>query len=65
MPHTEELAMLIVGDFSLEKYKKDIIVSSRNKGLQRIFFSSSTHGVTIPFIISIWRKRIPTRDTIS
>jgi hypothetical protein len=38
MPHTEELAMLIVGDFSLEKYKRDIIVSSKNKGLQRIFF---------------------------
>jgi hypothetical protein len=36
MPHTEELAMLIVGDFSLEKYKRDIIVSSKNKGLQRI-----------------------------
>ncbi|RCV17669.1 hypothetical protein SETIT_3G238100v2 [Setaria italica] len=36
MPHTEELAMLIVGDLSLENNKRDIIVSNRNKGLQRI-----------------------------
>jgi len=36
LPHTEDLAMLIVGDLNLEKYKRDIIVSTRNKGLQRI-----------------------------
>ena len=36
MPHTEDLAMLIVGDLNLEKYKRDIIVSTKNKGLQRI-----------------------------
>jgi len=36
MPHTEELAMLIVGDLSLENYKRDIIVNSTHKGLQRI-----------------------------
>jgi hypothetical protein len=36
MPHTEELAMLIVGDLSLENYKRDIIVNIRHKGLQHI-----------------------------
>ena len=36
MPHSEELAMLIVGDVSLEQYKRDIIVSTKQKGLQRI-----------------------------
>jgi hypothetical protein len=36
MPHTEELAMLIVGDLNVEKYKRDIIISTKNKILQRI-----------------------------
>jgi len=36
MPHSEELAMLIAGDVSLEQYKRDIIVSTKQKGLQRI-----------------------------
>jgi hypothetical protein len=36
MPHTKDLAMLIVGDLKLEKYQRDIIVSTKNKGLLRI-----------------------------
>lgn len=36
MPHTDELAMLIVGDLNLENYKRDIIVSNKTRGLQRI-----------------------------
>ena len=36
MPHPEDLAMLIVGDLTLERHKRDIIVSSRSKGLQHI-----------------------------
>ena len=36
MPHTEELAILIVGEPSLENFRRDIIVSNKNKGLQRI-----------------------------
>ena len=36
MPHTEELAMLIVGELNLEKFERDIIVSTKNEGLQRI-----------------------------
>jgi hypothetical protein len=36
MPHQDELAMLIVGDLSLENYKRDIIISTHQKGLQRI-----------------------------
>ncbi|KAJ1283306.1 hypothetical protein BS78_03G118400 [Paspalum vaginatum] len=36
MPHTEKLEMLIVGELNLEKYKRDIIVSNKNKELRRI-----------------------------
>jgi len=36
MPHTEELAIVIVGDLNVENYKRDIIISNKNKGLQRI-----------------------------
>jgi len=36
MPHTEELAMLIVGDLSLEKYKRDIVISSKRTGWRHI-----------------------------
>jgi len=36
MPHTEELAILVVGELNLERYKRDIIVTSKHKGLQRI-----------------------------
>jgi hypothetical protein len=60
MSHTEELAMLIVGDLNVEKYKRDIIISTKNKILQRINISSSIYGTTIPFTIFIWRKRFST-----
>jgi hypothetical protein len=36
MPHTEELAMLVVGELNLENYRRDIIVSNKSRGLQRI-----------------------------
>jgi hypothetical protein len=36
MPHTEELAMLVVGDLNIENYRRDIIVNNKNNGLQRI-----------------------------
>jgi len=36
MPNSKELAMLIVGDITTENYKRDIIVSTRKKGLQHI-----------------------------
>ncbi|KAJ1270274.1 hypothetical protein BS78_06G041800 [Paspalum vaginatum] len=36
MPHPGKLAMLIVSDVTLENYERDIIVTSRNRGLQRI-----------------------------
>lgn len=36
MPHTEDLAILIVGELNLENYKRDIIVQNKNNGLQRI-----------------------------
>jgi len=36
MPYSEDLAMLIVGDITAENYKRDIIVSTKKKSLQRI-----------------------------
>ena len=36
MPHQDELAILIVGDMSLENYKRDIIISTQNNGLRRV-----------------------------
>lgn len=36
MPHTEELAMLLVGDLDAENYNRDIILNNRNKGLFQI-----------------------------
>jgi hypothetical protein len=36
MPHQEELAMLVVGELSFEQYQRDIIISKKNKSLQRI-----------------------------
>ena len=58
MPHTEDLALLIVGDFTLEKCQRDIIVSTKQKGLQCLL------GITISSIISIRRKRISTWHTL-
>jgi hypothetical protein len=43
MPHSEELAILIVGEASLEQYKRDIIVSTKQKGLQRISIFHPTY----------------------
>jgi len=36
MPNINELAILIVGELSLENYKRDIIVQSKRHGLQHI-----------------------------
>jgi hypothetical protein len=36
LPTTDDLAMLIVEDFSLETFKRDIIIETRNKELKRI-----------------------------
>jgi hypothetical protein len=38
--------MLVVGDFSLDTFKHDIVIETRNKELKRI--SSSIYGITIP-----------------
>ncbi|KAL5664171.1 hypothetical protein ACJX0J_024279, partial [Zea mays] len=40
MPTTDDLAMLVIGDFSLETFKRDIIIETRNSELKRI---SSLH----------------------
>jgi hypothetical protein len=40
LPTTDDLAMLIVGDFSLETFKHDIVIETRNQELKRI---SSLH----------------------
>jgi hypothetical protein len=36
MPTTDDLAMLLIGDFSLETFKRDIIIETRNSELKRI-----------------------------
>lgn len=36
MPHTEELAMLVIGELNLENFRRDIIVSNKYEGLQRV-----------------------------
>jgi hypothetical protein len=36
LPSVEELAMLVVGDFSLDTFKRDIIIEMRSKELKRI-----------------------------
>jgi hypothetical protein len=40
LPTTDELAMLVVGDFTLDTFKRDIIIETQNKELKRI---SSLH----------------------
>jgi hypothetical protein len=45
LPTTDELAMLIVGDFSMDTLKRDIIIETRNKDLKQI---SSLHPAYMP-----------------
>jgi hypothetical protein len=45
LPSTDDLAMLVVGDFSLDKFKRDIIIETRNEELKRI---SSLHLAYMP-----------------
>jgi hypothetical protein len=45
LPITNDLAMLVVGDFSLDNFKRDIIIEIRNQELKRI---SSLHPAYIP-----------------
>jgi hypothetical protein len=42
LPTTDGLAMLIVGDFSLDTFKRDIVIETRSNELKRI---SSLHPV--------------------
>jgi hypothetical protein len=36
LPTTDDLVMLVVGDFSLDTFKPDIVIETRNKELKRI-----------------------------
>ena len=36
LPSVEELAMLVVGDFSLDTFKRDIIIETQSRELKRI-----------------------------
>jgi hypothetical protein len=38
LPTIDELAMLVVGDFSLDTFKRDIIIERHNKELKRLCF---------------------------
>jgi hypothetical protein len=59
LPTTDQLAMLIVGDFSLDTFKHDIIVETHAGHLKQV---SALHPafITISTIISTWRTRLPT-----
>ncbi len=51
MPHPDELAILVVGDISLENYKRDIIVTTRNNGLRRVsIFHPAYMPLQYPFL---------------
>jgi hypothetical protein len=56
LPTTDQLAMLIVGDFSLDTFKRDIIIETQSKELKRI---SSLHpaymALQYPLLFSFWR----------
>jgi hypothetical protein len=45
LPTTDQLAMLIVGDFSLDTFKRDIIIETQNQELKRI---SALHPTFMP-----------------
>jgi hypothetical protein len=45
LPTTDELAMLVCGDLSLDTFKRDIIIQKHNKDLKRI---SSLHPAYMP-----------------
>jgi hypothetical protein len=51
MPHAYELALLIVGYFTLEKYQGDIILSTKQRGLQHItIFHPSYMALQYPLL---------------
>jgi hypothetical protein len=54
LPTTDDLARLIVGDFSLDTFKRDIVIETRNRAKKNIRITSSVYGTTIPFAFSIW-----------
>jgi len=56
MPNINELAILIVGELSLENYKRDIIVQSKTHGLQHI---SILHPAYMPLQYPLLFIRIP------
>ncbi|WVZ88903.1 hypothetical protein U9M48_035370, partial [Paspalum notatum var. saurae] len=45
MPTTDQLAMLVVGDFTLDNFKRDIVIEARTGQLQRI---SALHPAYMP-----------------
>lgn len=45
LPTTDELTMLVVGDFSLDTFKRDIVIETHGRDLKRI---SSLHPVFMP-----------------
>ncbi|WVZ78718.1 hypothetical protein U9M48_026381, partial [Paspalum notatum var. saurae] len=48
MPTTDQLAMLVVGDFTLDTFKRDIVIEARSGQLQRISaLHPRLHGPTI------------------
>jgi hypothetical protein len=53
LPTTDDLAMLIVGDFSLQTFKRDIVIE-KLRAKKDFISSSSLYGTVVPFAVSVW-----------
>jgi hypothetical protein len=64
MPTASELSGLIIGDFSQENYKRDIIVHATDGRLaDHIKFRVSTSSL-VPTALSIWRAWLSAWDSL-
>lgn len=55
LPTTDQLAMLIVGDFSIDTFQRDIVIQTRSRQLERISaLHPCLYGTSISFVVSIW-----------
>jgi hypothetical protein len=54
LPTTDELAMLVVGDFSLDTFRRDIILETQQGSKTHFISASSLYASPISFIIPLW-----------
>lgn len=62
LPTTAGLAALIVGDLTVDKSSRDIIISSRSEGLQQISsLNTAFMALQYPLLFSLRREGVPDR----